>query len=426
MRYLRLFAVAALALALPALAHAQGRPFNPRTPQALGMGNAQIGIGGSYASLFYNPAGLGAIEQLGVTEENKFDLGDALKDSVWELQFVSALYESNADTAGFISDIQDVDESNVEAFLDAHRGDAIYLRLDSTSYFTMKKERFAFGVALLLDYSVEGSIQNAFVETTATPGTDTLVTRKTTDLGGVLGVSYDVVEEWLSLGTSLKLFNRWQTDAVHANIRDGIAMNPGADFNYDTDLVLPFGDGCAASASPGAGNFMCDHNSSFNVGVDVGAMGYLPLKRVGLKKTFLEDGRFQLGVVMQDLGRTRVDGTSFAAPNANGNDIPFTVDLGLGYLQQFEVGRFKLGVDFRDLNRDQVSLGDKISVGAEMRFKKYLTLRAGVNETGVAAGAAIRLWIAKLEGGVIQEKPELPASGRDLRYFASLGFGWYN
>ncbi|MCB0220313.1 MAG: hypothetical protein KDH09_11505 [Chrysiogenetes bacterium] len=437
MRIRFIFMALALVLATPILAHAQGRPFNPRTPQAMGMGNVKVGIGGSYNALFYNPAGLGAIEEAGQTTDSDL-FGDNLKDAVWELQALSILAETNSDTQSFINDIKDVDETNVQPFLDKHRGDAIYARIDSTSYFTMKKGRFGFGVAGLFDYTVEAAIQDAFTETVSpVAGTDTLRTRKTADIGGVIGASYDVVEEWLTLGASIKAFNRWQTDAVFADIPDGIASTTPAgagdmpDFNFDGDLVLPFGDGCAASSSPTnaagtEGGFACDHSSSFTVGGDIGAMAYLPLKEIGLDDSFLRDGRMQLGVVMQDIGRTRLSGASFAAPNANGNDIPMSVDVGIAYMQQFEIGRFKLGADFRDLNRDQVSLADKFSIGAEMEFKEVVTLRAGMNETGLAAGLALRLWAVRLQGGVIQEKPDLPADGRDLRYYASLGLGWYN
>lgn len=431
MRIRFIFMALALVLATPVLVQAQGRPFNPRTPQALGMGNTKIGIGTSYEALFYNPAGLGAIEKAGQTQDDRIDLGEALKDAVWEIQFLSALIETNSDTRGFVDDLKDVDENNIEAFLDAHRGDPIFLRIDSTSYFTMKKERFAFGFALLMDYTIEGSITDRVTETLPVPaGPDTLRTRKTTDLGGVLGASYDVVEEWLTLGAALKVFNRWQTDAVFGDVRNGIAAAPGSPFNFEGDLVLPFGDGCPLSSSPTDGGangfFQCDHTSTFTVGGDLGAMAYLPLKEVGANNTFLEDGRFQLGVALQDIGRTRIDEAATSGKPSNANDIPFTVDVGIAYLQQFEIGRFKLGADFRDLNRDQVSLGDKFSVGAEMVFEKVVTLRAGINETGFAAGGAIRLWAVRIDGGVFQEKTELYSDKRDLRYYASLGLGWYN
>ena len=434
----------ALVLASPVLARAQGRAFNPRTPQALGMGNAQIGIGGSYNALFYNPAGLGSIEEAGKTNDSDL-FGDTLKDTVWEFQAISILAETNSDTQGFLSDIKDVDANNIEPFLDRHRGDAIYARIDSTSYFTMKKGRFGFGIAGLFDYTAEGSIIDRIDETTptvpatttaATPGTDTFISRKTTDIGGVIGASYDVVEEWLTLGAAVKVFNRWQTTAQFLDVRRGIAdLGPALtpeDFTFDSDLVTPFGNGCNTSSSPQTanyGDFQCDHTSTLTAGGDLGAMAYLPLEKAGLGDTFLKDGRMQLGVTLQDIGRTRInESKSPLAPvqTSSTNDIPFTVDVGLAYLQQFEIGRFKLGADFRDLNRDQVSFADKFSIGAEMEFKEVLTLRAGMNETGLAAGAALRLWAVRLQGGVIQEKPDLPADGRDLRYYASLGLGWYN
>ena len=418
----RALTLALLALCLfPLGALAQGRPFNPRTPQAMGMGNTRVGFGGSYHALFYNPAGLGTIERAGVTQEERDMLGDALKDVDWELQFVAALFETNTQTRGFLKDLIDVDVTTIEPFLDLHRNEPIFIRVDSTSYFTLKKGRFGFGVALVVDYTGEAAILDTFVETAPAPaGTDTLRTRKTTDAGGVIGFSYDAVEEYLTLGAALKLFNRWQTDAVFGDIRNGIASAAAPDFDFDADLVLPFGEGCAGSASPtdgaGSGFFLCDDESSFAVGGDLGAMGYLPLS---------DDARLQLGLTLQDIGRTRISGSSFASPSKNGNDIPWTIDAGLAYIHQFKAGRLKVAADFRDLNRTQVDFQDKFSIGAEWEFEKVLTLRAGMNETGFAGGAALRLWLMRLDGGVIQDKTELPSKGRDLRYFAALGFGWY-
>ncbi|MEW6777504.1 MAG: hypothetical protein AB1405_14500 [Bdellovibrionota bacterium] len=395
MRTQRVWLVLLLAtLFLPANLLAQsGKAFNPRTPRALGMGNAAVGVGGDYNALFYNPAGLATIEEM-------------------EIQALAPMWESNKETLGFIGDVADVSTANDAAQLIInHQGEPIFSRIDSISYFTIKKGPVAIGAAVVFDWTLEQSISSAD-SNIATPTDEIVITRKTTDLGGVVGLSYDVIEKYVAAGLNLKLFNRWSSfDTENAQ---ELAGNEG----LDAEIVKPFG-GCG-----GVPILNCQSDSSFGAGVDLGTLFMVPFEEIPAlgNAPGLKGSRLQAAVVWQDVADTRFDF----------DDIPQTVDIGLAYIQSIVIGDVKLAVDFRDLNRDTNGLdpdytfGEKVSFGGEIAFKKILTLRAGLNETGGAAGLALRLWVWRLEGGWFQEKTELPSSGRDNRFFISSGFGWYN
>lgn len=399
MKFQRLvvFAAALTVLAgLPAVAEGQGEGafFNVKTPRAMGMGNTAVGIGGDYTALFYNPASL-----------TNHPTGAAFIDAM-EFQVLGPVWEINGETIDFISEIADAgNTAEAIAILQGNKGKPIFTRAGSISYVTAKISRVAFGVAPVINWTFEQSIQDREL---LPNGADTLVTRKTTDVGGIAGVSFDVIEKWLAVGANLKLFNRWRTQLVQKPLQDG-------GFEFDPEVVEPFG-GCGSST----GNCRIDGGSEFAAGVDLGGMFILPLGEIPVAGNVpgIKDSRFQVGVVWQDVGDTRLDQ----------GDIKQTVDVGIAYSQDVVIGDLIVGADFRDLNLDGIDFEDKINLGTELAFNEILSLRMGMNQVGFTAGGSLRLWAVRIEGGFFQAKmqPPVEASERDNRFFISMGLGWYN
>ncbi len=391
---IKLAVVVAVALTLsPLLALAQSaRSFNPRTPETMARGNFGVGAGGDYTSLFYNPAGLTGVDDL-------------------EIQAIGPLLETNKDTFGFIKDASGATTPSAFAgLIGSNAGKPMFMRSDSISYVTMKQVGFGLAAALVYDSTVEQAIKSL--------PTPLLATRKTTDVGVVLGASYDVIDKWLSAGANLKAFERWSvSDSEDAA---GLVAAGG----LDATTVTPFG-GCGAMAASGN----CVESKDFAVGADIGGQFMIPFEELvpgGDVIPGVAGSRIQVGAVWQDVGDTR-----FHAGDPY--DIRQSVDTGIAWIQSFGVGNVKLGADFRDLNRDQVPISKKTSVGGEIEFKELLTLRVGLNNTGGAAGLALRLWMIRLQGGWYQERSEFQQAvlgtadvKRDNRFFVQLGAGWYN
>ncbi len=369
---------------------------NPRTNRAVGMGNAQVAVGGSYDSMFYNPAGLASIRN-------------------WQFSVLGIRAEANSEAFSFIQDSVDITDSSnpseVNQFFGDRVGDVIFIGADNITHVVIPYEKWAFGIAYAYTYRVDG-----FIAGTNSTNYQTAI-RKLEDNAGFVTVSRQLWEQYVDVGLSLKFLNR--IDIRTSETPASIGANNGT--SYDKDFFKPF-------KGPG----------DFAAGADAGIIGRLPFSLLGGES--LEEpsewgvraGYVATGFTFQDVARTRF---REQAPDpakgilaTGGGNVPMTVDWGLAAAVPFEIARVTLAFDVRDINRDEIKLGDKYSLGLELAFRHALTIRGGVNANGFAAGAEIRAYAVRLNGEFVQEKNTSvvnPAgSEKENRLSAGISFGW--
>lgn len=371
-------------------------PINPRTPRALGMGNAFVAVGGSYDSMFYNPAGLVAIRD-------------------WQFSILGLRAEANTDSFTFAMDAKDLsggDANEANTFFAGRVGEAVYVNADNVTHFVMPyRKNWAFGFAYSYSYRFDGVVQPGI-----TAGDRYIVgLRKLEDHAGYLTVARRIWGEYLDMGVNLKFISR--SDIRTAESESSVTANNGV--SYTNDFVKPL-------KGPG----------DFAAGADAGLVMRLPFSLL-IPAPEDEDpspwgisaGYIASGFTFQDIARTAFKAQQPDVANgilvAGSGDVPMTVDWGLAVAVPFEVARLTFAVDVRDINRDEIPLGHKYSVGLELAFRYVLSLRGGINANGYAAGIETRFGAVRLNGEILQERNTSIANNlKETRVSAGMSLGW--
>ena len=362
-------------------------PYIYKDPRVMGMGGAYVAVGGTSASLFYNPAGIGKIKKEAGFEVDLIGVTAAVsKDGYKFLQdFQDALDTGDLDGDGDTSDDQ------LEATLDVlkeYRGKVLHFSVDT---FPSVARRFGnLGIAL-------GGI--AVLKFDAVPhqgfsSQGLLSVDASLTYGGVGGLSYGFLNEKLTLGVGIKQLSR-ELVQKDFTARELVENQDDLD-NYINDEVRKSGSA---------------------TGVDVGVI-YDLTEIFGFKTSV---GASYMNIGDLDFGEA--------------GNIPGTLNAGLA-LKKEGTSAFLSGVtlalDVVDLTKNyeqDEDWGKRLRAGAELKVwngkLSDFILRVGSYQGYLTAGAELRFLLLRVVATTYAE--EVGAySGQDenRRYMLSAYITW--
>ncbi len=363
-------------------------PYIYKDPRVMGMGGAYVAVGGTSASLFYNPAGIGRIKKevgfevdlIGITAAVSEDGYDFLQD-----------FQDALDTGDLDGDGDDADDQlrAVNEVLKKYRGKTLHYSIDS---FPSVARRFGnFGIAL-------GGI--AVLKADAIPrqgfGSEgVLSVDASLTYGGVGGLSYNFLNESLSVGVGIKVLTRERV-LKDFTARELIENQDNLE-NYIEEQVKKEGSA---------------------VGFDIGFIYELPVKVMGLKPSF---GASYMNIGDLDFGEA--------------GRIPETINAGLalkGERNSSFFNKLTLAFDVVDITKNYEQdddWGKRLRAGLELGVwsGKWsdLFLRVGSYQGYWTAGVELRFILIRIVATSYAE--EVGAySGQDenRRYMLSAYITW--
>lgn len=253
-------------------------------------------------------------------------------------------------------------EVEISNFLKKHVGTPEHFRFMLTPGYARKN----FALYLLTNASVDARIRNQ-----ADPTIDLLGVG---DVGGQVSGAYGFKDGMYQVGATVRVIHRWSVDKSYTS-RDLLDNN----LSFDND------------ARTGTG-----------VSGDVGAIVTFP---VAMSPS--------IGLVIKDIGSPPIGDAV-----KNQQDIR----LGFGARRDFDLGALKLAADVRRIGYSE-DFWKKVYLGGEFSFKKFLSLRAGLYQGYLTAGATLDLWILHLSYATYAaEVGMFPGQVADRRHAVQLAF----
>ncbi len=359
-------------------------PYFYKSPRAMGMGGANVAVGGSADTLFYNPAGLSNLPKENGWEVNIIGLSAAISDNVKDM--IDGMRDA-FDVADLNND-GDTDDDQLRAVnneLAKYRGDNMHLTVADLVSIAKKTGKTAIalaGVANLRADSIshQGLGANGMLDVVAEA-----------HYGGIGGLSYEMYDN-LHVGAAVKFLHR--ESLIHSFTAREIVDKQDTLEDYLIDDLREKGNALGVDA-----------------GVIYNFLGSNPLKpAVGLSVMNIGDMDFG------DAGK-----------------MPMTANLGLSINP--DIPAFKhliVALDYVDMfnNYSQDSdIGKKLRFGGELcLFKKKaigLMVRAGLYQGYATAGADLRLGLLTLAYVTYAEEIGAYAGqDDDRRHLAMINLGW--
>ncbi|HIC10790.1 MAG TPA: hypothetical protein EYO61_05490 [Campylobacterales bacterium] len=341
----------------------------------LRMGGAQVGLGGSGTSIFYNPAGLSQMDRSKGAEVRILNLSASINQNGIDL----------IEDAQDVQDKKSKEERNLAVIrvIRKHLGENNHIEASDFSYFAKGIKNYNFVVGGLANVNLDFRTHRGF-------GSDgVLDTQGLIVGGGVFGLSY-IKSPKLSFGGGIKYLkyvtiNRQFTIGeliTHKNdidtyILDDVAKD-GSDMVFDLGAIYKF-------------------RKNYQVGFS--------------------------GINLGGIGNS-----------SEPTYIPGTFNIGLGYTKDFKYKYLKAiraGFDITDLT-DEYSTPDfvrkfKTGLDATILDTKFLTLKGGLGlyQGSYTAGLNLRMAIVELSFTTYSEELGAYAGqDRDRRYLLNLTIGW--
>ena len=166
-------------------------PYVYKDPRVMGMGGAYVAVGGTSASLFYNPAGIGKIR----------------KEAGFEVDLIGATVAYSRDGYNFVRDLDRAMNSDdqLNATLDVlkkYRGKVLHFSADTFPSVAKRVKNFGVAVGGLLAARMDAVPHQGF-SSQGLLSIDASIT-----YGGLGGLSYGFMGERLTVGVGLKQLTR--------------------------------------------------------------------------------------------------------------------------------------------------------------------------------------------------------------------------
>ncbi len=330
----------------------------------LGMGGAFTAVADDENALFYNPAGLSRVEE-------------------WGMGLINPLIESSENSYDFSKEAEDTDfdsDAEVVQLLRNNLGETMHVRAAVFPHFVMPN--FAIGALGQVKANLEAR-NPAFPEMAV----DAIATAS----GHVgYGHGFDKIEfsGLPALSGTLRIGGgaKYVSASKYLQIYDAADI---ADPNFEDQVEDDKLDG-----------------SGF--GLDVGAMYTLDLP---LAPTL---GLTILNVADTDLGEA--------------GELPQQINIGVSISHDFGIAKVTGAADYLDLTDELEQDSDSfkhIHMGVEAKFKKILSLRAGLSQGYGSFGAGLDFKLLKIEYANYAEELSSFAGGKvDRRHVAQVSLGW--
>lgn len=341
----------------------------------LRMGGANIGLGGSGTSIFYNPAGLSTMKKADGAEVKLINLTLSTNENVINLG------KDGLD----LQDIDDEDERNLEVIRLAkdHLGENNHFEVSNFTYVAKGVKNFAFSIGALTNINLDFRTHRGF-------GSDGFVDVQGLVVGGgVFGLSYNWSPK-LSFGVGAKYL---KYVSVNENFTIGKLITYKDDIeNYLVDEVAKDGESIAFDA--------------------------------GLLYKFQDN--YQVGFSGLNIGGV--------GEESHPTYIPATYNIGVGYNKNFDYSflkSVKAGLDYTDITEEYIESDfmKKVKAGfdATILDSTFLTLKGGlgVYQGYYTAGLDLRLALIELSFTTYGEEiGAYSGQDEDRRYLVNLTIGW--
>ncbi len=328
----------------------------------LGMGGAFTAVADDENAMFYNPAGLNKIEGFG-----RFDL-------------LNPLVAFSTNTIEFAQDVQDIGDAQTDAeqatlaadLLDKWMGEHLHARAAVFPNVTFHNV----GIGVLGQAMFDGEVHNP-------AGSSTLKLRGGYDVAGLVSgaMGFSPFGSTLRVGVTGKFIHRSLVDQSYT--ANDLVQQDGIDLDRDSLEGSGFG---------------------FDAGVILG----LPLPLAP-----------SVGVTVQNIGD---------ADLGDAGILPQQINAGIALQPSLPFGRLTLVADMLDLTKELGTDNDmakRLHAGAEFAFPSVLSLRAGMNQGYLAAGATVDLRILKIAYAYsIEEAGAFAGQSPDRRHVAQISLGF--
>lgn len=328
----------------------------------LGMGGAFTAVADDENAMFYNPAGLNKIDGFG------------------RVDLLNPLVALSTNTLDFSKDMQDIGDAQTDAeqatlaadLLDKWMGEHLHARASVFPNLTFHN----FGVGVLGQAMFDGEVHSP-------AGSNTLKLRGGYDVAGLVSgaMGFSPFGSTLRVGVTGKFIQRSLLDQSYT--ANDLVQQDGIDI--DRDLLDGSGFG-------------------FDAGVILGLP--LPLSP-------------SVGVTVQNIGDVDLGDAGI---------LPQQVNAGIALEPSMPFGRLTLAADMLDMTKalgTDNDMAKRLHAGAEFAFPAVLSLRAGMNQGYLAAGATIDFRILKIAYAYsIEEAGAFAGQSPDRRHVAQVSLGF--
>jgi len=358
-------------------------PYIYKSPRVMGMGGANIAVGGRTDAVFYNPAGL-----------------STMKPKNWEFNLISPAVGVGKNVIDFAKDLQDAfdvgdqngdgDETDdqlreVNRILAKYRGEPMHLSASNWTSIGRNQERWAFALGGVANLRLDAVPHQGF-------GSDGLLEVNADAIaGGVFGLSFKFTEG-LYVGGAVKALHR--EALIHNFTAREIVENQDNLENYITKDLKKSGN--AVSGDVGfIYQFARDSFLRPTIGASLQNIGDLDFKKAG--------------------------------------KIPMTLNAGFSLNPRIpKIGNLILAADYVDITnefKEDKDKGKRIRLGAEWRplDKSWigLALRAGLYQGYPTFGAELNFLILSLTYTTYAEEVGAYAGQKENRiHMLQLTVGW--
>lgn len=333
-------ALVLIGTALPQVAKAEPIRRLGQNARSLAMGGTGVSYSNDEMALFVNPAGMGGIK------------------NIWA-EFLPISIETSDDAIDLLTNPAGTGTADdPAAYITDNIGKEIHLR--AFAYPTMLFNFNDLGATLGFSYFYEAETTFQF-RNQATPEINAYFR---TDTGTAIGGSWPFIEGKLLVGANLRKFTRNYAETTLSTADLIVLSASGEALDLEAQLTPAVAEAVAK---------------------DVGIMYRL--------ESFPKL-RGQFGLVVNNMGGTTLDAET-------GWEIPQEVSLGVSFQPRITGIRTLMAFEYRDATKsltDDSSNGKRTHIGLELGLvplddsTNLITLRGGLNGSGVSYGAEISLW----------------------------------
>jgi len=384
---------AAVATSLSALTYEHPQLY--KDPKVMGMGGANVAVGGHASALFYNPAGLAYIPREYGVEVELINLSASINQNILDFaKDFSDATDSPADLDGDGNTNNDDDDKTLAMLdvMDQYMGKNIHFDMNEFTSVSKKGEKVGFAI------------------------------------GGVLGANFDA-----------RTHRGFGSDGVME--MQGLGYYGAATgFSYDfSDVEI-------------ANKYILNN---FSLGIGVKQINYMSLSHAFSISELIEDNFdkyvqdelvkegqstvFDIGGIYKLSENTQIGLSAMNIGGIGDKDsvyIPQTVNAGVGYLKRWEGDKFfnqvRIAADYIDMlyayDQDKdIMKRTRIGIGANVwdGWFSTLTLRAGLYQAAPTYGMNLRLTMLQIGYAYYEEEVGTYAGqDKDARHIVNLTFGW--
>lgn len=360
-----------------------------KDPKVMGMGGANVAVGGHASALFYNPAGLAYIPREYGIEVELINLSASINENV--IDFAEDFSDATDDPEPVTGD-PDTDETLAMLdVLDMYMGKNIHFDANDFTSISRKGEKTAFAIGALAGASFDFRTHRGF-------GYDGVMEiQGIAYYGAVFGMSRDfqeveignVILNDFALGLGVKQIN-------YGSINQAFDVSELIDDDFEDNVQ---------------DEYLKEGTSTV---FDIGGTYHMTPSWIA-------------GFSVLNIGGVGDEDAVY---------IPMTVNAGLGYLKRWEGHKFfnqvRFAADYVDIAKGYDQDTDMIKrtrLGAEANvwdgWFSTLTLRGGLYQGSATYGANIRLLLLQIGYATYEEEVGAYAGqDKDRRHMVNITFGW--